>query len=29
MEQERIPVEKVKQIVIERTSMTNLLKKVN
>jgi len=29
MEQERIPVEKVKQIVIEKTSMTNLLKKVN
>ena len=29
MEQERIPVDKVKQIVVEKTSMTNLLKKVN
>jgi glycyl-tRNA synthetase len=29
MLQERIPVEKVKQIVVEKTSMTNLLKKVN
>jgi glycyl-tRNA synthetase len=29
MKQERIPVEKVKEIVVEMTSMTNLLKKIN